>query len=82
MVKFNLPLLDDLGGTFLDIFTSNVAIIVYIIIFALAVVAIAVLFIVNESLTNEKISKIEGGDPLINAMRGQAIPADPSIYID
>ena len=65
-------------GSFLDIFTSNVAIMVYIIIFAIAIIAIAILFIVNESLTNEKISKIEGGDPLMNAMKGQpqVIPAE------
>ena len=81
-----LPILDDFEdgeeyfdetrGSFLDIFTSNVAIIVYVIIFALAIIAIAVLFIVNESLTNEKISKIEGGDPLLRAARGQPLPAE------
>ena len=58
----------DAGGSFLDIFTSNVAIIVYVIIFALALIAIAVLFIVNESLTNEKISKIEGGENMFKGM--------------
>ena len=68
---------DWITGSFLDIFTSNVAIVVYVIIFALAVIAIAVLFIINESLTNEKISKIEGGNPLLNAHNpNQAIPAE------
>ena len=80
MVNFNPLILDDAtpSGSFLDIFTSNVAIMVYIIIFAIAIIAIAILFIINESLTNEKISKIEGGDPLMNAMKGQpqVIPAD------
>ncbi len=77
MINFN-PLILEGSGSFLDIFTSNVAIMVYIIIFAIAIIAIAILFIVNESLTNEKISKIEGGDPLMNAMKGQpqVIPAD------
>ena len=77
MVNFN-PLILEGSGSFLDIFTSNVAIMVYIIIFAIAIIAIAILFIINESLTNEKISKIEGGDPLMNAMKGQpqVIPAD------
>ena len=77
MVNFN-PLILEGSGSFLDIFTSNVAIMVYIIIFAIAIIAIAILFIVNESLTNEKISKIEGGDPLMNAMKGQpqVIPAE------
>ena len=61
MVNFHPLILEEATGTgsFIDIFTSNIAIIVYIIIFALAVIAIAILFIVNESLTNEKISKIE-----------------------
>ena len=79
MINFQPLILDDTGsgsGSFIDIFTSNVAIIVYIIIFALAIIAIAILFIVNESLTNEKISKIEGGDPLMNAMRGQPVPTE------
>ena len=79
MIKFNPLVLEEARGSFLDIFTSNVAIIVYIIIFAVAIIAIAILFIVNESLTNEKISKIEGGDPLMNALKGQqpaAIPAE------
>ena len=79
MVNFNLPILDETpSGSFLDIFTSNVAIMVYVIIFAIAIIAIAILFIINESLTNEKISKIEGGDPLMNAMKGQpqVIPAE------
>ena len=77
MANFN-PLILEGTGSFLDIFTSNVAIMVYIIIFAIAIIAIAILFIINESLTNEKISKIEGGDPLMNAMKGQpqVIPAD------
>ena len=79
MIKLNPVILDEVvdetRGSFLDIFTSNVAIIVYIIFFALSIIAIAVLFIVNESLTNEKISKIEGGDPLL-AARGQALPAE------
>ena len=77
MANFN-PLILEGTGSFLDIFTSNVAIMVYIIIFALAIIAIAILFIINESLTNEKISKIEGGDPLMNAMKGQpqVIPAE------
>ena len=47
-------------GSFIDIFTSNVAIIIYVVIFALAIIGIAVLFIVNETLTNEKVEKIEG----------------------
>ena len=75
MIKYAFIAEDETRGSFLDIFTSNVAIIVYIIFFALAIIAIAVLFIVNESLTNEKISKIEGGDPLM-AARGQALSAD------
>ena len=78
MANFNHLILESTPtGSFLDIFTSNVAIMVYVIIFALAIVAIAILFIINESLANEKISKIEGGDPLMNAMKGQpqVIPA-------
>ena len=47
-------------GSFIDVFTSNVAIIIYVIVFALAIIGIAVLFIVNETLTNEKVEKIEG----------------------
>ena len=59
MINLHPLILDEATrGSFLDIFTSNVAIIVYIIIFALAIIAIAILFIINESLTNEKISKI------------------------
>ena len=80
MINFSPLILDEAEkarGSFLDIFTSNVAIIVYIVIFALAIVAIAILFIINESLTNEKISKIEGGDPLMNMMKSQQnIPAE------
>jgi hypothetical protein len=80
MINFSPLILDEAEkarGSFLDIFTSNVAIIVYIVIFALAIVAIAILFIINESLTNEKISKIEGGDPLMNMMKNQQnIPAE------
>ena len=49
-----------MDGSFIDVFTSNVAIIIYVIIFALAIIGIAVLFIVNETLTNEKVEKIEG----------------------
>ncbi len=57
-------------GSFLDIFTSNVAIIVYVILFALAIIGIAILFIVNESLTDEKVTKIEGGENLFKGMKG------------
>jgi hypothetical protein len=49
-----------INGAFVDIFTSNVAIIIYIVFFALSIIGIAVLFIVNETLTNEKVEKIEG----------------------
>ena len=59
----------DGGGSFLDIFTSNVAMIVYVIIFALALIGIAALFIVNESLTSEKISRIEGSDNMLKGLR-------------
>ena len=63
-------------GSFLDIFTSNVAIFVYVIVFALAIIAIAVLFVVNESLTSEKIAKIEGGENMFKNMRGGMIPPE------
>ena len=80
MIKLFLPFLvdDDITkAPFIDVFTSNAAVIVYIIIFALSVVAIAILFIVNETLTNEKISKIEGGNPLLNASNpNQPLPAE------
>ena len=78
MNRYLPVILEDGGpdGSFLDIFTSNVAIVVYVIIFALAIIGIAVLFIVNESLTNEKISKIEGADNLFKGMRGGAVSAE------
>ena len=52
-------------ASFLDIFTSNAAIIIYVVIFALAIIGIAVLFIVNETLTNEKVEKIEGTEDTV-----------------
>ena len=58
-------------GSFLDLFTSNIAIIIYIIIFALAIIGISVLFIVNESLTNEKVEKIEGDDTVKRGKKGE-----------
>ena len=58
------------GGSFLDIFTSNIAIIVYICVFALAIVAIAVLFVVNEHLTNERIDKVRGGETIFQDQNG------------
>lgn len=66
--------------SFVDIFTSNVAIIVYIIIFALAIIGIAVLFIVNESLTNEKVDKIKGADAIKyqNGKPGKFEPQTPA----
>ena len=47
MIKYAIIAEDQTRGSFLDIFTSNVAIIVYIIFFALWIIAIAILFIVN-----------------------------------
>ena len=75
MLRNYYPIILEEGGvdgSFLDIFTSTVAIIVYVIIFALAIIGIAILFIVNESLTSEKVTKIEGGENLFKGMRGMA----------
>ena len=71
---------EESGGkeSFVDIFTSNIAIVVYIIIFALAIIGIAVLFIVNESLTNEKIDKISGEDAIKFQAGKGAMPNDPN----
>ena len=59
-----LPVLDSASGdaktTIIDLLTSNIAIIIYVAIFALAIIGIAILFIVNESLTNEKVDKVQG----------------------
>jgi len=45
--------------SFIDLLTSNVAIIIYIAIFGLGIIALSILFIVNENLTNRKVEKIE-----------------------
>ena len=59
--------------SFVDLFTSNIAIIIYIIFIALAIIGIAVLFIVNESLTNEKIQKINTDSTVILDKNGRRI---------
>ncbi|MCQ2087358.1 MAG: AAA family ATPase [Bacilli bacterium] len=57
--------LGTVGESFLDIFTSNIAIIVYICIFALAIISIAILFIINEHLTSERIEKVHGSETIV-----------------
>ena len=59
--------------SFVDLFTSNIAIIIYIIFIALSIIGIAVLFIVNESLTNEKIQKINTDSTVILDKNGRRI---------
>ena len=61
-------------ASFIDIFTSNAAIVVYVVLFALVIIAIAILFIVNEHLTNEKIDKINGGE---NLFHNQGVTVSP-----
>ena len=68
--------IDFVSGSFVDVFTSNVAIIIYVVVFALAIIGIAVLFIVNETLTNEKVEKIEGTEN--TQFKGKTVESDSS----
>ena len=71
------------GESFLDIFTSNIAIIVYVALFTLAIIGIAVLFIVNENLTNEKVDKIQNtGNIEYEGANGQKQTAKMSVNKD
>ena len=59
--------------SFVDLFTSNIAIIIYIIFIALAIIGIAILFIINESLTNEKVEKINTDTTVVVDQFGKTV---------